>query len=152
MGGGEHSPQSIPIHPHRIPSLLTHSHPSLSTPVPHQDFARYVASCGVELVLRWVLLEGVTDTDEQLTALADFAKSLRTFSYIELLPFHQLGKHKYEKLNREYTLAAEPSYDFGRAQGIRDRLILKMGVPARLMDNGTVSVEVPERFVEHEMP
>eukprot|EP00668_Euglena_longa_P018364 GGOE01022921.1.p1 GENE.GGOE01022921.1~~GGOE01022921.1.p1 ORF type:complete len:1113 (-),score=276.85 GGOE01022921.1:943-4239(-) len=98
-----------------------------------QEFAHCASARGVEVVLRWVLLAGVTDTEAELAALADFALSLPTFQYVELLPFHQLGKPKYEKLNKEYALADVPSYSLPQAQQVMDFLVGEKGVACHLL-------------------
>eukprot|EP00667_Euglena_gracilis_P000549 EG_transcript_549 len=97
------------------------------------EFARCAAARGVAVVLRWVLLAGVTDTEAELAALAAFARTLPTFRYVELLPFHQLGQHKYEKLNKEYPLADAPSYGLAEAHRVADLLAGQEGVECRLM-------------------
>ena len=55
--------------------------------------------------LRYVLVPGITDTEEEVGALARFAAELGNVERVDVLPFHQLGKFKWDKLGLEYKLA-----------------------------------------------
>ena len=55
--------------------------------------------------LRYVLVPGLTDVDEEMQQLAAFAASLGVVERAEILPFHQLGRYKWEKLGLDYRLA-----------------------------------------------
>ena len=100
-----------------------------------KEFARCASAQGAAVVLRWVLLEGVTDTAAQLSALAAFARSLPTFAHIELLPFHQLGAQKYADLRQAYPLAGVPSYRIDRAREVLRVLRREEQVAARLAED-----------------
>lgn len=54
--------------------------------------------------LRYVLVPGITDDEKDLEALAEFIKPFSCLERVEVLPFHQLGKHKWEELNIPYPL------------------------------------------------
>jgi pyruvate formate lyase activating enzyme len=47
---------------------------------------------------------GWTDTVEEAGKVADFATSLGNVERVDVLPFHQLGKFKWEKLGMEYQM------------------------------------------------
>jgi pyruvate formate lyase activating enzyme len=68
-------------------------------------FARRLAALGRPMWLRYVLVPGLTDVDAEMTALAAFAASLGVVERAEVLPFHQMGRYKWEKLGLEYALA-----------------------------------------------
>jgi pyruvate formate lyase activating enzyme len=56
--------------------------------------------------VRQVIIPGITD---DLVEMKEFAKYLQDKKYlekIELLPYHELGKHKWKNLGLEYKLAA----------------------------------------------
>ena len=55
--------------------------------------------------------------------LKEFIKSLKTVKKVELLPYHNLGEHKWEKLGFEYKLKGirpANSDDIKRAKKILD--------------------------------
>eukprot|EP00033_Pygsuia_biforma_P000854 GCRY01000992.1.p1 GENE.GCRY01000992.1~~GCRY01000992.1.p1 ORF type:complete len:287 (+),score=51.75 GCRY01000992.1:101-961(+) len=54
--------------------------------------------------MRYVLMVGVTDSDEELNAFLEFMKTFKPVVGIELLPYHKLGLAKWEKLGIEYPL------------------------------------------------
>ena len=63
--------------------------------------------------LRYVLVPGLTDDVEEMERVANFAASLGVVERAEILPFHQMGRYKWEKLGLRYTLAGTepPSAD-----------------------------------------
>ena len=66
--------------------------------------AQYVASKGVHLWIRHVLVPGLTDDEEGLRRTADFIRSLKTVQRVEVLPYHTLGLFKWQKLGIPYPL------------------------------------------------
>ena len=68
------------------------------------DNARLIAESGVELIIRTPVIPTFNDTDTEIKAIADFARSLGTASEYHLLPYHRLGTDKYTGLGRGYSL------------------------------------------------
>ena len=62
------------------------------------------------LILRTPLIPGVTATEENLVAIGNFAASLPTLQYYELLNFNPLGSSKYDSLAKENLFAAALPY------------------------------------------
>ena len=88
----------------------------------------------IKLSLRWVLMKDLTDTNKEIQALAEFAKSLSpVFTHINLLPYHTLGKEKYEMLGRKYALEDMEPYDYDEAIKVQEKLI-GMGVNTILQE------------------
>ncbi len=58
--------------------------------------------------LRYVLVPGVSDFEEDLRALGEHFKDYTTLERVELLPYHTLGVHKYEALGWDYKLKDTP--------------------------------------------
>ncbi len=52
---------------------------------------------------------GWTDQDEYLHEWANHFSGYKTVERVEIIPFHQLGKHKWELMNMKYELGETPS-------------------------------------------
>jgi len=68
------------------------------------EFCNRLAALGRPMWLRYVLVPGLTDIPEEMEAIADFGASLGVVDRVEILPFHQMGRYKWERLNLEYQL------------------------------------------------
>jgi pyruvate formate lyase activating enzyme len=55
-----------------------------------------------------VLVPGVTDDEAHLRAMRRFIDTLGNVRKVEVLPYHTLGIHKWEKLGVPYTLKDVP--------------------------------------------
>jgi len=71
---------------------------------PTLDFARRLAARKRQIWVRFVLVPGLTDDKEMVGSIAQFAASLGNVQRVEVLPFHQMGRFKWEKLGLNYTL------------------------------------------------
>ena len=76
---------------------------------PTLDFARRLADLGKDVWVRFVLVPGLTDGEENVAAVASFTASLGNVSRVDVLPFHKLGASKYEALGERFALADTPS-------------------------------------------
>ena len=54
--------------------------------------------------LRYVLVPGISDFEEDIRALGEFFKDFKMLQRVEILPYHTLGMHKYETMGQEYKL------------------------------------------------
>jgi pyruvate formate lyase activating enzyme len=72
---------------------------------PTLAFAKRLAALGRPVWIRFVLVPGLTDDMGDVAHIAEFAAGLGNVERVEVLPFHQMGKFKWEKLERAYTLA-----------------------------------------------
>lgn len=66
--------------------------------------AKKLAVSAKELVIRVPVIPTFNDTPEEIEAIAEFAKSLKTVKQIHLLPYHRLGYDKYVGLSRDYGM------------------------------------------------
>jgi len=69
------------------------------------DFCRRLAALKRPMWFRYVLVPGLTDIPDEMRQVAEFAASLGVVERAEILPFHQLGRYKWDKLGIEYTLS-----------------------------------------------
>ena len=56
--------------------------------------------------VRHVVVPGFTDKLADIKKLAEYLEDKKQLKKVELLPYHELGKHKWENLDLEYKLAA----------------------------------------------
>ncbi|MFA6872877.1 MAG: pyruvate formate-lyase-activating protein [Bacteroidaceae bacterium] len=54
--------------------------------------------------LRYVLVPGITDSEEDIRTLCKKFQNYESIERVEILPYHTLGKHKYEAMNKPYLL------------------------------------------------
>lgn len=71
---------------------------------PTLDLARRLAEDQRPVWIRFVLVPGLTDDRAIVSEIACFAASLGNVQRVEVLPFHQMGRFKWEKLGFTYTL------------------------------------------------
>lgn len=62
----------------------------------------------IRIHLRFPLIPGLNDDPDHLARYGIFAGSLEGIADLELLPYHRLGKNKYDMLDREYALGDTP--------------------------------------------
>lgn len=68
------------------------------------NFAQYLSDNHIPIWIRQVLIPGFTDSKEDLLKLKEFISNLKTVEKVELLPYHDMGKYKWERLNLPYEL------------------------------------------------
>ena len=68
------------------------------------EFCNRLAELKRPMWLRYVLVPGLTDIPEEMEAVAQFCASLGVVERAEILPFHQMGRYKWERLKLDYTL------------------------------------------------
>jgi len=69
------------------------------------EFCNRLSELKRPMWLRYVLVPGLTDIPEEMEAVADFGASLGVVERAEILPFHQMGQYKWERLGLDYKLA-----------------------------------------------
>jgi pyruvate formate lyase activating enzyme len=76
---------------------------------PTLELARRLAARKLPVWVRFVLVPGLTDDRDLVASIAKFAADLGNVERVEVLPFHQMGRYKWEKLGIDYTLRDIPA-------------------------------------------
>jgi pyruvate formate lyase activating enzyme len=94
---------------------------------PTLEFARRLAARKVPIWIRFVLVPGLTDDAGDIGGIAKFAAGLGNVERVDVLPFHQLGRFKWQQLGIRYALddavpptpeAVEAACAIFRAEGL----------------------------------
>ena len=68
------------------------------------NFARYLQETNKPTWVRYVVVDGYTTNEDYAEQLADFVAPMKNVEKVELLPYHSLGKHKWDIMKDEYEL------------------------------------------------
>lgn len=68
------------------------------------DLARYLSDHGTAMWIRHVLVPDLTDDEAGLVKMDRFIHSLKTVERVEVLPYHTLGRFKWDRMGIPYTL------------------------------------------------
>jgi len=78
-----------------------------------------IASAGKRIWIRLPLIEDVNDQPENIHAIADFLQSLpEKIEMINILPYHTIGKSKYNKFRKENRMASMENYPVQKSEKI----------------------------------
>ena len=66
--------------------------------------AKWLEENGKPFWLRYVLVPGISDFEEDIRALGEHLRDYKMLQRVEILPYHTLGIHKYETMGQEYPL------------------------------------------------
>lgn len=68
------------------------------------EFARFLSMNDVPIWIRQVIVPGLTDDEKDLNDLRKFIQTLNNVQKVELLPYHNMGEHKWKELGIKYPL------------------------------------------------
>lgn len=120
---------------------IKHINPEVHMKLTHQpnegilDFLAYLNSRHVSIWVRHVVVPTITDDPEYLYQLGYFIGQFTCVKALDILPYHTMGKVKYDNLGLDYPLKDIPAMDTRRAvelkktvlEGVRDhRMELNM--------------------------
>lgn len=82
---------------------------------PVLEFAKALEQANIPVVIRHVVVPGFTDKKEELEQLGRMIAPLRNLKGLEILPYHTMGKTKYESLQIPYPLEGVEALDKEKA-------------------------------------
>lgn len=92
-------------------------------------FAKYLDEKNVPMWIRHVVVPGITDDDKYLYQLGYFIGQFKNLKALDVLPYHDMAKPKYENLGIDYKLKDVPPLDPKIA--IEKKAVILDGIKAR---------------------
>ena len=93
-------------------------------------FAEHLRDLKIPVWIRHVVVPGITDKREELFALGEFLSTLKNLKALDVLPYHDMAKPKYENLGIEYPLGDTPPLT--KEEAIKAREIIMEGIKSGL--------------------
>lgn len=92
-------------------------------------FTKYLEAKNVPVWIRHVVVQGITDDDKYLFDLGYFIGDLKNLKALDVLPYHDMAKSKYEQLGMEYPLKDLPPLD--KSIAIEKKSVILAGIKKR---------------------
>ena len=91
-----------------------------------QKFIGALNKRGKPVIIRQVIVPGIMDNEEYLLGLKEQLKKINNIIKIEFLPYHTLGKEKYEELGIEYPYKDMEAMDQEKCKELYNKFINKI--------------------------
>ncbi len=91
-------------------------------------FIDYVKKNKINTWLRYVYLPGYTDSETDLIKLAEFINNFPSITRVDILPYHTMGKEKWENLGLIYPLEGLGEPEKHKVEDFREKLRCKTSV------------------------
>lgn len=92
-------------------------------------FAKYLEEKNIPVWIRHVVVPGITDDDLYLKKLGYFIGGLSNLKALDVLPYHDMAKPKYENLGIDYKLKDVPPMD--KAVALEKKKVILEGIKQR---------------------
>lgn len=92
-------------------------------------FAEYLEANDVPLWIRHVVVPTITDNEKYLFDLGCFIGGLKNLKALDVLPYHTMGKSKYEQLGMDYPLKDLP--ELSQEDAIKAKKVILDGIRKR---------------------
>lgn len=96
-------------------------------------FAEHLCDLGIPVWIRHVVVPNITDSQDELFRLGEFLSTLTNLKALDVLPYHDMAKPKYERLGLPYPLPDTPPLSKEGAIAAREMIIsgIKSGLKKR---------------------
>ncbi|WP_064615390.1 pyruvate formate-lyase-activating protein [Streptobacillus moniliformis] len=95
---------------------------------PTLKMAYYLESINKPVWLRYVLVPGYSDDPKDLDNWAKYCSKFKNVERVDILPFHQMGTPKWDKMKKEYKLRDTPTPTKEQIK-IAEEIFLKYDLP-----------------------
>lgn len=90
---------------------------------PVLDFLSFTERQKVCVIIRHVIVEGITDSPQELDDLGKLIATHKNIKGLEVLPYHNMGEQKYQELGLEYPLKGMENLPKEQAAKARQRIL-----------------------------
>ena len=87
------------------------------------EFLDALDQAKIPVVIRHVVVPGITDGEEELTALGRILAPHRNIRGLEILPYHTMGIAKYKNLGLDYPLEGVPQMEPEAAKQVKAKIL-----------------------------
>ena len=93
-------------------------------------FAEHLRDLNIPVWIRHVVVPGITYDDDELFRLGEYLSTLTNLKALDVLPYHDMAKPKYENLGIEYPLGDTPPLT--KEQAVHARQVIIKGIKSGL--------------------
>ncbi|WP_216697110.1 pyruvate formate-lyase-activating protein [Anaerostipes faecalis] len=86
-----------------------------------QEFLSALEKSETPIWIRHVVVPGITDSQEHMENLKTYISTIPNVEKVELLPYHLLGKNKYEVMGIPYSLDGVPAMDKEKTMDLQSK-------------------------------
>ncbi|MBP3309896.1 MAG: pyruvate formate lyase-activating protein [Ruminococcus sp.] len=96
-------------------------------------FAEHLRELGIPVWIRHVIVPGITDGRDELFRLGEYISTLSNLKALDILPYHDMAKPKYESMGIAYPLSDTPAAS--KDDALKAREIIMEGIKSGLRKN-----------------
>ncbi len=87
------------------------------------QFEKALEEANVPVLIRHVVVPGITDSDEELSNLGHLIGRWKNLKGLDILPYHTMGVNKYKNLGISYPLEGIPNMEPAKAQEAKMKIL-----------------------------
>lgn len=87
------------------------------------QFAKHLEKLNKPIWIRHIIVEGITDKEDELVRLGRFIGGLKDLTALDVLPYHTMGVNKYKELGIPYKLEGVPALPLSEAVKAKQHIL-----------------------------